>query len=394
MDLYQRVHLSTIPSLDCVRALAAGMVILYHADVPWASGSLGVMAFFVLSGFLITWLLLKENEGTGTVSLRAFYIRRALRILSAFYVFWAIYILLAVIIRHNSDWGQYFSSFFYFSNYYRALVNPPHMAMAHTWSLAIEEQFYLLWPWVFLHFKGDLKKLTRLLLWTILAVWVYRLFLYSVVHAGYWWLYGAFDCRADHLAIGCLMAVLIRRNVAMRIFRAITAHPALPLLTLTLLSISVYLRILYDVPYQFYVGFMLDPVLLAILLAQWIAVSDAPMWRWMNSPFARYLGRLSYSAYLYHWLLDYVLLNSSLGRLPLWIKVVAALVGSNLMAAVSYALVEKPFLKLKKRLEYGTPPRTGSWATGPLRPYSATPPARPSFSPRPGPALGSVWPVR
>ena len=104
--------LPSIPALDAIRALSVLLVILSHLGVSWASGAHGVMAFFVLSGFLITWLLLKENDETGHISLRGFYARRALRIFPAFYLFWLTYIILARLVHHPPEWAVYLSAFF------------------------------------------------------------------------------------------------------------------------------------------------------------------------------------------------------------------------------------------------------------------------------------------
>src|SRR5689334_8310742 len=112
MKLFARVALPTIPALDGIRAISVLLVILSHLGIGWASGAHGVMAFFVLSGFLITWLLLKENTQTGSVSLKMFYVRRALRIFPAFYVFWCIYIILALLVQGRHPWAQYLASFF------------------------------------------------------------------------------------------------------------------------------------------------------------------------------------------------------------------------------------------------------------------------------------------
>jgi peptidoglycan/LPS O-acetylase OafA/YrhL len=356
MKLYGRVALPSIPALDGIRALSVLMVILAHLGVPGASGPHGVMAFFVLSGFLITWLLLKENDKTGAVSLRNFYMRRALRIFPAFYVFWIIYIVLAILIQGRHEWGQYIAAFFYLTNYYGAIVVPEHMAMTHTWSLGVEEQFYLLWPGLFIHFKDDLRRLTRILSSIIVAIWIYRLILYTQHYANHNWLFSAFDCRADHLAIGCLTAVLIKRRAASKIFAVLTANAAAPLFTLAALAGSMYLWFLYEDRYQFMVGFMLDPVLLAILMVQWIATSDTTPWQWLNSAPVRYLGRTSYSAYLYHWLVDNAIITRFAGW-PLGLKVLTAVAGTSLLASGSYFLVERPFLEIKKRFEYANASR-------------------------------------
>src|SRR5215203_3503971 len=120
------------------------------------NGGLGVTIFFVLSGFLITWLLLKEEAKWGDVSLRLFYLRRSLRIFPAFYVFWAVIVIGMGVLRHKPvAWPQAISALFYTSNYYQAITGNWQTALFHTWSLAIEEQFYLLWPALFMALRGN-----------------------------------------------------------------------------------------------------------------------------------------------------------------------------------------------------------------------------------------------
>ena len=134
-----------LPGLDGLRALSVFTVIAYHAGAP-VPGDLGVSAFFVLSGFLITWLLMKELEETGRISLRDFYARRTLRIFPAYYVF--IIGSLVLDTARGFPWpGEMtLSAFTYTVNYYNAIRGHPSTGIAHAWSLAVEEQFYLLWP--------------------------------------------------------------------------------------------------------------------------------------------------------------------------------------------------------------------------------------------------------
>ncbi|HEY4660041.1 MAG TPA: acyltransferase family protein, partial [Terriglobales bacterium] len=86
-----------MPSLDGIRAVAVALVVFYHLGIPGVPGGMGVLMFFVLSGFLITWLLLKEEERFGHISLKLFYARRTLRIFPAFYVYWFLIIALWII---------------------------------------------------------------------------------------------------------------------------------------------------------------------------------------------------------------------------------------------------------------------------------------------------------
>src|SRR6267378_2769496 len=157
--------LRSIPALDGIRAIAVFLVILYHLSIQRAllvfPGPLGVLIFFVLSGFLITWLLIKEEEKYGSISLKGFYRRRALRIFPAFYVFWIVAVA-SRLVAHGRDvpWSQAISAFFYVSNYLHAIFHPTPDYMIHTWSLSAEEQFYLLWPLSFVM----LSKKKRLLM--------------------------------------------------------------------------------------------------------------------------------------------------------------------------------------------------------------------------------------
>ena len=120
-----------------------------HLGLTWMPAGLGVLAFFVLSGFLITWLLLKEHERYGSISLRLFYIRRSLTIFPAFYVYAAIVIGGLLVVGGRIVWPQVAASLLYVNNYYQAIYGDPNTGLSHTWSLGVEEQFYLLWPVVF-----------------------------------------------------------------------------------------------------------------------------------------------------------------------------------------------------------------------------------------------------
>ena len=146
------------PALDGLRALAVGAVIAYHFGYGWARGGfLGVDTFFVLSGYLITSLLLVEFRGQGTVRLRAFWARRARRLLPALLLMLAVVTIWAGLTRPADQLGVIrgdgLATLFYGANWrfiasgqtYFALVSLPS-PFRHAWSLAIEEQFYLVWP--------------------------------------------------------------------------------------------------------------------------------------------------------------------------------------------------------------------------------------------------------
>jgi peptidoglycan/LPS O-acetylase OafA/YrhL len=339
-----------IPSLDGLRAISVVLVVLVHLKVPYIPEVHGVLTFFVLSGFLITWLLLKESERSGAVSIRDFYIRRALRIFPAFYVFWFLHFGLFLLSRGipgRRIFFDYLTAFFYVSDYRLAFTHT-RPVLAHTWSLAVEEQFYLIWPWVFVFFQRDLRKLTRVLIGIIATVYVYRIILFFWFHVGDSRLHVTFDGRADHLFIGCLLAVLLKRGVLNGFWSAITSSRFLPALTLMALVASIILGEHFHYRYKYAVGFLLDPFLIAIFMVQVIALGCAWPWSWLNWAVPRYLGRVSYPMYLYHGLANDFALRMLSGR-SLWLIAPVAVANLTAIASASYFIVEKPFLRLKSK---------------------------------------------
>ena len=349
-DLYRKLSLPNIPALDGIRAVAITLVVMYHFDLPPGTpGPMGVTMFFVLSGFLITWLLLKEADRNGSVSLPQFYKRRFLRIFPAFYSYWAISVAVLYVAGKAINWREFLSAAFYVSNYYYTSTRPAHPFMPFTWSLAVEEQFYLLWPGIFCLFVRDLRALTRLLCGIIVSVWVYRIALYLTLHPDPEYLQHAFDTRADHLMIGALLAVLLRRRVLSTFIRLACASRLMPAVSIGLLAASVgaeHLTRGFD--YRHTIGYIIEPILIVTLLVQMVSMGDAGLWGWINWRPTRFLGRLSYSWYLYHFTMAKLmlyLLPHARWRWQLSAQVIAGL----LAACGSYYIIERPFLRLKRR---------------------------------------------
>lgn len=337
-----------IPALDGMRAVSVLLVILGHLGVPFAPAGHGVMTFFVISGFLITWLLLREYEARGDVSLRQFYIRRALRLFPAFYSFAVVFAVIYWFVRGPIPWASYISTLFYVSNYYFAIVQPADGVMEHTWSLAVEEQFYLLWPMLFLGLASNLRRLTLVLGGLIVAGCVHRFVLTFVFHASQTWLFCAFDTRADQLAVGCLMAILLKRFRSRGpLVDALCAYPVLPLVTLALIIASIGAGLRWGEPYQFTAGFTIEPILIAVFLLQLIAFAERGLWRWTSWKPLEYIGKVSYGTYLYHWLVV-AGIAKLMPHTSFWWKVPLAVGGSVLLATISYRLIERRFLLRKE----------------------------------------------
>lgn len=331
-----------------MRAVAALMVVFYHFGFAYISGGLGVLMFFVLSGFLITWLLLKEDERFSSVSLTNFYSRRALRIFPAFYCYWLAYIVLVTLRHRHILWSQAWSSFFYVNNYFQALHGDPNTGLSHTWSLGIEEQFYLLWAPGFLLLIRNRKRMAWALASLIAAIWLYRELLISVFGTWQGYIYEAFDTRADHLLIGCLLAVLLRCEFASKFWKVMCSNVLVSLPVLLLLASSAAGEYFYGALYRDAVAFVIDPILVAILIAQVIAFRESIVWGWMNLTWVRYLGRISYSIYLYQQIVIGPVIKI-LAAYSMLVQLAAAITVVILIASASYYVIERPFLRMKER---------------------------------------------
>lgn len=331
-----------LPSLDGLRALAVLLVMAGHFTHRTEIGSLGVGIFFVLSGFLITWLLERERRANGSISLRRFYIRRSLRIFPAFYTFLLaaalLYPLLGVVLP-SADW---LASAVYLNDYNSALTLRPSNALTHTWSLGIEEKFYLLWPLLLLICaRRSVATASFACLATLVGVSGWRVYLAGAIAAPSHYTYFAFDTRLDYLAIGCLLGLHAsmwlrepeRRAVV--ICSGLAAVGGLAALTVTLSASRLY-----------WLSFPLEYVLIALVLVAAVSAPRSPPFRILNSLPLIWLGIISYSAYLYHklgWLLASFWLEPSL---------LTALLGGAIaiaLAAASYLVIERPFLRLKAR---------------------------------------------
>lgn len=332
-----------LPTLDGLRAVAVLLVILLHAGLP-APGGLGVLMFFVLSGFLITWLLLREDAAYGRVSIRGFYFRRVLRIFPAFYVYAAIIIAIALAFAKRIVWPQTIASLFYVNNYYQAIHGDPATGFSHTWSLGVEEQFYLTWPALFVLLKGDSLKFRRVVAALIIGAWAYRAILQFVFHIDQGWFYEAFDARFDHLLAGCLLALVLFKGAAR--WERYCSSGWMLLGASAALSFSVYLEFLYGAPYRDSVAFIVDPLLVAAMIPMLIAQRERFAVRWLEAGPVRYIGRISYSAYLYQQLVAEPVMKH-LTRVPFALRVSLTCGTVILVASFSYYAIERPFLKLK-----------------------------------------------
>jgi peptidoglycan/LPS O-acetylase OafA/YrhL len=338
------MRLGHIPALDAIRGIAILLVLTVHVHHVLPGGVLGVDLFFVLSGFLITSLLLSEWGRDGSVSLRAFYRRRALRLLPALVLMLGV---VTVALAFTSDDFDGSLVWILFSLGYviniAAIVNSgiTEPTMQPMWSLSQEEQFYLVWPLLLplaLRRGMDGRRIAVILAGFAGGLILYRTFLASADATPAYLLYSP-ESRSFGLVVGCLAGVLFSfslvRRVPLWLAGAMLAPAAVSILLLDLESRwdAVTLVPLFCLAAA-------TIVLACVLHPQWWFV------RLIDRAWLRGLGRISYGLYLWHWPLYYAF-GWKLG-LPLAIVV----------AIASYRFVERPFLR--RRYQTATAPRRKS----------------------------------
>lgn len=365
-----------LPALDGLRGFAILLVFFYHfllypsGELPIRSGVLraltaparfgwcGVDLFFVLSGFLITGILYDTREHLHYF--RNFYLRRVLRIFPAYYLL--ILVLLALTPLTKAHWQP---GHLWFLVY---LGNPavifqhdltqisPWVFITHLWSLAVEEQFYLVWPLV-IYLARDSKQLIRICLGVIAAAFCIRVIIVSLgllpPHAVYILLF----CRMDALAMGGALAVAVRSGQWSSLSRWL---PWLGLLAgLALVIIKVTRNADFYDPAMATAGFSLIAIASAAVLIKAISPGSV-LQRIFRQPVLRFFGKYSYGLYVIHFVLLPVLalLRPALARLTKseslghFLFVAASLGICVLVAMMSFHWIEQPILRFKDRFSY------------------------------------------
>jgi peptidoglycan/LPS O-acetylase OafA/YrhL len=355
------------PGLDGVRGLAVGMVFSVHYIGKYSIGWMGVIAFFVLSGFLITGVLYDSRNQPHRF--RNFYIRRTLRIFPLFYFVWLCIVLAAPFLREEWHATQLLWPT-YLGNYARFVAGTPAVdhintrlnwlpiEIGHFWSLAVEEQFYLLWPLVV--FKvADRGKLVRICLGVMVTVLLLRIALVlfiPVKMVQMEFLYRMTFSQADSFLCGGLLALWIRGPKKIHILKS---GPYIFFVSVALLGLACWLndpgsqlsRVIPATPWMSAYGFTLIYLVAAGLLLSSLS-GDNVLSRFMNFRPLRLLGKYSYGFYVYHVLLRPILVEP-MGELHSHMAFRVSLCVDFLIvfavSAASYHLVEMPFLKLKDR---------------------------------------------
>lgn len=352
------------PNLNGLRFLAAFIVLLSHIDMVnstnpdrffftrnFQSGQLGVILFFTLSGFLITYLLLAEEKKTTSISIKNFYIRRILRIWPLYYF---LILVVFLIFRHVSSEFPISEEAFSLKSLILYILILPNVVvkgldyaspLGHTWSIGVEEQFYLIWPVLMKY----IKKRQTLLIGVIAGYLIIKFALLPLLlditgHPRYLYVFSrvwnAFSI--DCMAIGGLFAIwYFNKEKALKYLY----NPVLNWCLIAFISINFFT--------DFYIPYLNDEVFsvfFGILILN-LATNPNPVVN-LENKVLNYLGKISYGLYMYHMIAIIVTLKiiDYLGVRNIWgLQVLISLGLTVLMSALSYALLEERFIRLKQK---------------------------------------------
>jgi peptidoglycan/LPS O-acetylase OafA/YrhL len=349
------------PALDGMRGLMTVGVFFAHISYQWLPGAILFMdAFFMMSSFFITRLLLKDWHRNGKLDFKSFYLRRVKRLYPALVAMVVPIALFAAIwLGHGLDrMSNVFGALFYYGNWLRALGIPHEGYLGHTWSLSIEEQYYLLWPAIFglgLAWSArtqrragtaeagrtvSLRFWVPLLVSIVAVVMVWRTWL---AFSGAAWerTYNGTDMRLDSLALGALLALTFDAPVVQRACQQL----ARPWLVWVMVAIMVAGAFRVDVTTPRWYEWQ-QPLFVLLSLALIMSFLRTPT-RWglrfaFQNPVSLYLGAICYGLYLWHYPLIWICY--AVFGLSVWQALAICGPAALALASLSYFLLELPAL--------------------------------------------------
>ena len=339
----QHFKLDYNPALDGLRGVAILLVLLSHAHVPLFAGAFfGVDLFFVLSGFLITSLLLIEHRANGRFQYWRFYRRRFFRLMPALALFLAAYCLLAPLIWPGLDdvYQDALVSLLYLADYGIAFFDSPN-TLLHMWSLSVEEHFYLIWP----PLLALLLRYCRGAVWRPIALlyllsWVWRIF-WVVQGQQFYEVFFRFDTRMSGLLAGALLAALmVEKPQCIDWLRA-----RMPYAMWLPLAIVLLLELAWDNQGAMVWGLTVVELGTVVLLVA-AQQRDGLVFQMLNLPILVRLGTLSYGIYLWH----YPVVRYLRADFAWPVVVVAGLALSTALAALSFYTLERWAMRYRDNL--------------------------------------------
>jgi peptidoglycan/LPS O-acetylase OafA/YrhL len=344
-------------ALDGLRGLAILLVLTDHGGLLGDGfGFIGVNTFFVLSGFLITCLLVLEYQANHSIKLTYFYLRRALRLLPALLAMLAAFLVYAGITmsgrKMDESLHEAFWALFYSTNLAKLFEWGPTLQLAHTWSLSLEEQFYFCWPTLLL-FLLRRNSRSSLFCWVALGVVVsatLRVLLFvgdaRVTYDNLDRLTVSLDTRADSLLLGALAAIAVTSKLLPTSARLRALIAGVSLVSVPAILFLGIFRPL--APMMVYAGWLLASMLVSVLILHLVVNPAGLIHRWFANPLLVYIGRISYSLYVWHFpllkVLDRYAIAPPAHTWLYWTGTLAA-------ALASYYFIEQPCLRLKRRFQ-------------------------------------------
>jgi peptidoglycan/LPS O-acetylase OafA/YrhL len=380
---FVRAHISRVPylpGLDGMRAIAVIAVMIYHANNSWLPGGfLGVEMFFVISGYLITLLLIAERERTYRTSLLDFWLRRARRLLPALFLLMGLLTVWTALFERDSLGqlrGDVFAGFFYVSNWYQVWVGLGYTAtgdfapLRHLWSLAVEEQFYLVWPLVMVAFLGrtGTRRVANFSRWLFLGAIGITILVGLAYHPGvigesevtpeaYWniagrpiskldTLYLSTVARAGGLLLGAGFAMVWRPFAIVRgplrdRGRAFDVVAALAFAGFGWMCWNIHLVDPSGADGRLFRGGLFVAGILTLLIIAAVTHQGSAANRLLGGTVLTWIGTRSYGLYLFHWPIYQIIRNVAGNSLRLH-EFLLAMIPTLIITELSYRFVETP----------------------------------------------------
>ncbi len=360
-------QLGYVPALDGLRGISIIAVMAFNGHMLWMQGGfVGVDIFFVLSGFLITSLLVQGYRRTSRMGFKNFYFRRALRLLPALVLLMLFCVAYALILQPADKAAITLKgvlyTLFYVANWVQVPPNEPGIgALSHAWSLSVEEQFYIVWPLVLLILLKLRNKVAVLAILSALigvsilsSVWMWH------QNVPYLRMYFGSDTRAHELLIGCVAALLLSWGTFKRTTGLRRGFHVLSAISLAGIVLSFFLARHYGA-FVYNGGFALISVGTAVLILDLLLFPSALSRVFEFAPLV-WIGKISYGLYLWHFPIFEASRKVFEGRMNPILFEVIGVAATMLVATASYYLLEQPFLRLRGRFD-----STGGDAIGDAR---------------------------
>lgn len=348
-----------MPALDGLRAISILLVVISHAGLGHiVPGGLGVIIFFVISGFLISRLMIAELMETGKLDIKRFYIRRILRLLPTLLLWLLIFVPLAWALGVGMTFMHVISAIFYFANYYHMYFGyPPYNPFPILWSLAVEEHFYIFFPFLVQRFRGDFSTFIKWLTGAVLVILAWRFLLNTACSspdASYALcglpdgarIYKGTDSIADSILYGVLIAFALHLH-PQRTQQYLINRPAFGVAA-TILLLTLVIR---EETFRATLRYSLQGASIAVLIVNILFGEQRLIRTILEHPILVVIGRWSYALYLFHFAVAVAIgawRNNPDGLHDVGDILIYFLLTFTLAAAAYYG-IERPMQKLRQR---------------------------------------------